>query len=44
VDYGVNTIAVYAGRLAGYQFDNLCPGGFLAAETALPICLVGGAG
>lgn len=42
LDYGVNTLAVYAGRLAGYQMDNDCA--FLAAEVALPICLVGGAG
>jgi hypothetical protein len=42
LDYPVNTIAVYAGRLAGYQWDNECT--HLAAEVALPICLVGGAG
>jgi hypothetical protein len=42
LDYPVNTIAVYAGRLAGYQWDNECT--HLAAEVSLPICLVGGAG
>lgn len=42
LDYPVNTIAVYAGRLAGYQWDNECV--HLAAEVALATCLVGGAG
>lgn len=42
LDYPVNTIAVYAGRLAGYQWDSHCT--HLAAEVALAVCAVGGAG
>lgn len=40
LDYPVNTIAVFAGRLAGFQWDNECA--HVAAEVALPICAVGG--
>lgn len=40
LDYPVNTIAVFAGRLAGYQWDTHCA--HLAAEVALATCAVGG--
>ncbi len=42
LDFPVNTMAVFAGQLAGVQWDNQCV--HLAAEVALSICLVGGAG
>jgi hypothetical protein len=42
LDYTVNTIAVFAGRLAGFQWHNACA--HVAAEVNLPICAIGGAG
>lgn len=40
LDYPVNTMAVFAGQLAGVQWDNVCS--HLAAEVTLPICALGG--
>lgn len=42
IDQTVNTRLVVAGRIAGIQWDNECA--HLAAEVAIPICAVGGAG